>query len=129
MPRRRTMRATFARPARCSTPLFRPPSTYSPTSISRSSPEHSAKAPLPSAPLAAVAPGAVGGEFESVTRNRKVRANRSSGMADRRWSRGDRGLDRPLGLNGHADDDVLDGLGRGHADFHNELTAVGFSRQ
>src|SRR6516225_2177668 len=126
MPRRRTIRATLARPARCTTPLFRPPSTYSPTSISRSSPEHSANAPSPSVPLAAVVPcvaGArdFGGEFDSVTRNRYARANRSSAMADHRGPGGDRGLDRSLGLDGHADDDVLDGLRGGHADFHDKL--------
>src|SRR5262249_12092682 len=120
MPRRSVMRETLARPARCRTPLLRPPSTYSPTSISRSSPVHSAKAPS----VRGVCPL----DDDKVTLNLNVRASRA-GPQSNPTPGCKRRLDVTLGLQRHADDDELQRFGRRDPDLDDQLSGVCLRRR
>src|SRR4051812_28312644 len=115
MPRRSVIRETLARPGRCRTPLLRPPSTYSPTSISTSRPVHSANAPSVRSPT-----GWLPGVEASATRNWKVRASRSTTRVHLPGHEGR--LDLALGLHGDPDHDELEGLGGCNADLGDQLS-------
>src|SRR3954452_1848038 len=125
MPRLRTMFWYFARPTRRITPSLRPPSRYSCTSISTSSPVHSWKAPLPSAePVGSWLGGGFGtvpdspaALFSSLTWKRNVRSSVSATTA--------RHGQRSLAVAREAKHEELERLRRRDADVDDELAGVG----